>query len=250
MIKFCIAWSSAIALGMLLAPASTPIILGQTPAKPQFVDEIGSLYATEIEQAATRNIMVGFEDNTFRPQAPLTREQGVAIVVAALQQAPLKKDNVPFPVPDPPPLPAVPPQASRNPFPDLDRTRWSAAKIQYAQDLGILRGYPDGNFRPTQALTRAELVVLLQQAYRYLVQVRGWDGRDAFVGDEPINFSDTQTHWAQEVIRNMSAACRAASPLNEAGQAFAPNQAAQRNYGAAAVIRTARCWSIPARPPS
>jgi hypothetical protein len=240
----------AIAILTISTQSSAQKVIGQTTAIPRFSDTKRDLYAEEIEKAATQKIMVGFEDNRFRPQALITREQVVSIVVEALKQAPLKNDNLPFPSPEPPPLPAVPTQVNRNPFPDVDKNRWSAAKIQYARDLDILRGYSDGNFRSTQAVTRAELVVILQQAYRYLVKLRGWDGRDAFVGDEPYDFSDTQTHWARDVIRNMSANCRAAAPLNETGKAFAPDRAAQRNYAAAALIRTAQCWSIPARPPS
>ncbi|OUL24136.1 S-layer homology domain-containing protein [Nostoc sp. 106C] len=228
-------------------------VYAQTPTptpSPSVTDIKGDRYATEIGQAVTYKIMSGFEDNTFRPQASLTREQMVSMVVESLKQAPLKKDNLPFDEPPPPKLPTIPTQVTQNPFPDVDKTRWSAAKIQYVRDLGIFRGYADGKFRPTQAVTRAELVVVLDAAYRYIVELRGWDGRGQFEGDKAIDFSDTQKHWARDTIRNMSAACRAASPLNETGTAFAPNRAAQRNYAAAAIVRTAQCWSIPMRPPS
>jgi hypothetical protein len=243
---------NSLLLTLLLVSSTSISAIAQTPtstSSPNVTDIKGDRYAKEIEQVITYKIMSGFENNTFRPQASLTREQMVSIV-EALKQAPLKRGNLPFDEPPPPKLPTIPTQATQNPFPDVDKTRWSAAKIQYVRDLGIFRGYADGKFRPTQSVTRAELVVVLDAAYRYLVELRGWDGRGQFEGDKPIDFSDTQKHWARDTIRNMSATCRAASPLNETGTAFAPNRAAQRNYAAAAVFRTAQCWSIPMRPPS
>jgi len=54
-------------------------------------------------------------------------------------------------------------------------------------------------------------------------------------------FSDTQGHWANSLISNMSEYCGIATPLNESGNAFFPNQTAQRNYAAAAMVRLLDC---------
>jgi len=65
-----------------------------------------------------------------------------------------------------PALPTVPTQITTNPFSDVDKTCWSASQIQYLKDLGIVRGYPDGTFHPTQTVPRAELIVMLQAVDR------------------------------------------------------------------------------------
>lgn len=57
----------------------------------------------------------------------------------------------------------------------------------------------------------------------------------------PTNFSDTATHWANTLIREMSGYCNVASPVNEIGSQFAPNAAALRNYAAAATLRMVNC---------
>ena len=54
-------------------------------------------------------------------------------------------------------------------------------------------------------------------------------------------FSDTQGHWAQSTISSLSGYCGIASPLNETGNNFAPQTAAQRNYAAAAMVRLLDC---------
>jgi hypothetical protein len=225
-----------------------PLLAFAQPATPtQFRDTAGDLYAKEIEQATSQGIIAGFEDGTFRPQAALTREQLVSIVVNAMPKVPLAPYQGTAPT-----LPSILIQVTANPFPDVDQARWSAPKIQYLKSLGILRGYPDGTFRPTQTVTRAELMVMLQAIDRYLVEFRGnWDGRQNFGFPDPLAFSDIQNHWARDTIRAMSSNChegRVATFLNEMGTRFAPNEPARRNYAAAATVREIRCLSIPSIP--
>ncbi|MEG4913698.1 S-layer homology domain-containing protein [Microcoleus sp. B7-D4] len=37
-------------------------------------------------------------------------------------------------------------------------SRWSAGKVLFARDNKIVSGYQDGTFKPTQPVTRAELM--------------------------------------------------------------------------------------------
>ena len=40
---------------------------------------------------------------------------------------------------------------------------WAEADIRWCLDRGCLRGYPDGSFRPEQAVTRAEMAAVLRR---------------------------------------------------------------------------------------
>ncbi|NER30677.1 MAG: DUF3747 domain-containing protein, partial [Symploca sp. SIO1C4] len=54
-----------------------------------FVDIASDIYADEIQQAVKLGFIAGFkEDNTFRPQATLTREQLVSMVLEGLSKLP------------------------------------------------------------------------------------------------------------------------------------------------------------------
>ena len=134
----------------------------------------------------------------------------------------------------------IPTQTATNPYSDVSASRWSAAKIQFARANNIVSGYQDGTFRPTQPVTRAELMAVLRRASEYTKSLQGldstlWPKQDAF------QFADTQTHWAASVIDQMSSYCGVASPLNETGRNFYPNNATQRNYAAAATLRMVNC---------
>lgn len=42
-------------------------------------------------------------------------------------------------------------------------THWAAAAIRFVTEKGLMRGYPDGSFRPEQAVTRGELAEVLRR---------------------------------------------------------------------------------------
>jgi S-layer homology domain len=221
------------------APAAAP------PVESPFADIVGDVYAAEIRKAYDLGIIAGYpSDRSFRPLEPITREQVVSMIVDALPTIPLRNPNqiagatpslAPFSLP------------GGNPFLDVSISRWSASKIQYAKSLGLVSGYADGTFRPAQAVTRAELVVMLQNLNEFILDFRGWDGGE-YLGSGTIvpTYSDLQNHWARETILLMSGgkSCRVASPLNERGTAFWPNSSALRNYAAAATVRAIECLNI------
>lgn len=193
-----------------------------------FPDISNDIYRAEIEEALRVGFIAGFpEDNTFRPLNTLTREQLVAMVFGAVQTVP----DINLPTPSTP---------SSNPFPDVPASRWSAARIQWARANNIVSGYPDGQFRPTQAVTRAELMAVMKKMAEYGKARRGFS---TTLGQKqtPTTFSDTAGHWANSLIQQMSGYCGVASALSERGTAFAPNSSALRNYAAAATLRSLNC---------
>ncbi|MEL6247199.1 MAG: DUF3747 domain-containing protein [Cyanobacteria bacterium J06648_16] len=192
-----------------------------------FSDVQGDIYAQQIARAVDIGFIAGFEDNTFRPQTALTREQLVSMVLEALDA----QDNLSI---------ALPNQVSSAPFRDVPSNRWSAAKIQFANQAGIVTGYPDGTFRPAQQVTRAEMIAVLRRAAEYRKSLLN-EGTTLNPTQTALNFSDTSGHWAADVISDLSAYCGIATPVNESGSAFAPNSDALRNYAATAVVRLVDC---------
>ncbi len=208
---------------------------GETPPPPSPIDTIpafrditNDIYKTEIEESVEIGFIAGFkEDNTFRPQSPLTREQLVSMVIEALSSVP--NANV-----------TVPTTATTKVFPDVVTSRWSAAKIQWAQQNDIVSGYPDGTFRPTQQVKRSELMAVMKKAAAYARKQTG-ESVSLPLTTNPVNFSDIENHWASTLVTEMSGFCGVATPLNEVGNSFSPESAARRNYAAAATLRTIKC---------
>ncbi|NJK29508.1 MAG: DUF3747 domain-containing protein [Acaryochloris sp. RU_4_1] len=192
-----------------------------------FPDVENDIYLKEIRDAVALKFIAGFQDDTFRPLDPLTREQLVSMILEALKNVP----GINFQVPS---------QISSSPYPDVAANRWSAAKIAFAQTNNIVKGYPDGKFQPTREVTRAEMMAVLKRAAEYAKSLAKLDPKLASK-QTATNFTDISTHWAAAVITEMSSYCGVASPLDEKGLAFTPNQSAKRNYAAAATLRTLNC---------
>lgn len=71
----------------------------------------------------------------------------------------------PPPPPNPNPLPQLP-------FPDIADS-WAQGFIVALVDRNVIRGFPDGRFRPAASLTRVQLAVLLTQAFNSPIQRLG-----------------------------------------------------------------------------
>ena len=222
-------------LGHVYLTADSFASIGATPAVPEgtasgdlpFPDVAGDLYLDEIKEAVALQFIKGFNDNTFRPRTALTREQIVSMILEALKTLPESSISIPT-------------STSGNPYPDVASSRWSAAKIAYAKEKNIVSGYKDGTFRPTQSVTRAELMALLKRASEYARSIKG-DNTAVAVESTGVTFSDTEGHWANALIAEMSGYCGVASPINETGTRFAPNEPGLRNYAAAATLRMLNC---------
>lgn len=51
------------------------------------------------------------------------------------------------------------------PFPDVPADAWSAESVRRCKELGIMKGYPDGLFKPNQGVTREELAAVVTRLY-------------------------------------------------------------------------------------
>jgi hypothetical protein len=129
---------------MLVGAAGWPLTL---PAgAPHFGDvPPGSTFYPYIEVAWAHGVIGGYNDGTFHPATPVTRAQltKMAVLARGLAQVP----------------PATPT------FGDVPPGDWAYAYIETAAAHGIVGGYSDGTFRPTNAATRAQFTKILNQAF-------------------------------------------------------------------------------------
>jgi hypothetical protein len=100
-----------------------------------------------IDVLAARGIISGFsEDNSFRPDDPVTRVQFAAIINKA--------------------FPSVPAVRSGTQFKDVPSNFWGAEAIQTAYQKGFMSGYPDNTFKPNQSIPRLEALVSLASGFK------------------------------------------------------------------------------------
>lgn len=105
-----------------------------------FSDIQGNWAQTFIEALAARNIIQGFPDGSFRPNAPVTRAQFAALIQKAFQKQPVRT--------------AVE-------FVDVPAYYWAYTPIQEAYEMGFLTGYPGNVFNPNLNIPRVQALVSL-----------------------------------------------------------------------------------------
>ena len=116
---------------------------GVTPA---FADIKGNWAEGFITQLAAKGIISGFEDNTFRPEAKVTRAQFAAIIAKAFTP-PAKRAAVNFS--------------------DVPTSFWGFGAIQTASRGGFMAGYPGGLFQPSQQIPRVQVLVAIANGLEF-----------------------------------------------------------------------------------
>lgn len=149
-------WRSGTALALLLGMSSgtvAPLVemsLAPTPVLAQsftFNDVPSGYWAEEfIQELASRDVIKGFPDGSFRPNDPVTRAQFAAMVRKAFNKGRVRN--------------AVD-------FVDVSSGYWAYSAINEAYETGFLSGYPGNVFRPGQNIPREQVLVSLANGLNY-----------------------------------------------------------------------------------
>jgi hypothetical protein len=115
-------------------------------AEPPFPDvPFGYWAEREIQACVHHGVVKGYPDGIYRPEVTITRDQMAAYIQRACG----------YDLPD----------LTENPFPDVPDHSWAAREIQACVDHGVVRGYPDGFYRPEWEVTRDQMAVFVYRAF-------------------------------------------------------------------------------------
>ena|GEM_PF-2289026 len=143
-----------------------------SPQRNHFSDvSSGAWYAQAVNYLASHNILEGYQDGTFRPNAHITRAE-----LAAVMSRFFEMSNVDI-----------------NGFSDVAGSHWAYAYINNAYNKGWIIGYADGTFRPNSAINRAEAVTLIN---RVLDRVPNPVTIEYHLAGITIFTDITSAHWA------------------------------------------------------
>ena len=111
-----------------------------------FADVNDEWYATAVNWAANVGVVNGYEDNTFRPNQPITREQLAAIL---MNYAAYKGEDVSA-------------RADLSAYTDQPST-WATDTMSWAVAEGLISGVTNDELRPQGNATRAQVAAILQR---------------------------------------------------------------------------------------
>lgn len=107
-------------------------------------------YTGSVERLSSLEIINGFADGSFWPEATLTRAQFAKIIVCALD----KQDEANV-------------SSASSAFWDVNANYWGTPYINYVANNGIIIGYADGSFQPEKPITYAEALTILLRMVGY-----------------------------------------------------------------------------------
>ncbi|RCJ24166.1 S-layer protein [Nostoc sp. ATCC 43529] len=106
------------------------------------------------------------------------------------------------------------PSFAQTTFYDVSSNYWAAPFIQQLSQRGVIAGFPDGSFRPEEAVTRAQFAAMVNKAFQKAQQ------------RSPINFTDVPSnYWGYSAIQQ---AYTIGFLSGYPGNRFEPNQAIPR----------------------
>lgn len=102
---------------------------------------------SEVAKAVKAGYIGGYENNTFRANNPLTRQEAAVIAAKVLK---LSTSSTTLKFKD-----------------SAQVAAWAKGAVAAAADKKIINGYPDGTFGPKKSLTRAEAVGIISNSVVY-----------------------------------------------------------------------------------
>lgn len=96
----------------------------------------GDWFNVTVSSLAQMGVIAGYEDGSFRPNAPITRAEFAAIATRFFAERGVTYNE--------------------GLFADIAGDEWFADVVAAAAERGLLGGYPDGTVRPNATITRAE----------------------------------------------------------------------------------------------
>lgn len=115
------------------------------------------------------NYVIGYTDGTIRPSNNISRAEVATIFFRLLtDEARTQYDK------------------TTSSFSDIKDGAWCCRAVSTLTNMGIIKGYTDGTFRPNADITRAELATIIARFAKLDVNTK--------------TFSDITGHWAQKSI--------------------------------------------------
>ena len=115
-----------------------------------YSDIFGTPFESAFIKLHLMGIFTGYPDQTFKPDRPITRSEFLAVTLRALN---FEKYVSGF--------------KGATKYPDTPVDHWATGYINAGTAFGIVKGYPDGTFRPDSNVTYAEAVTMLVRMLGY-----------------------------------------------------------------------------------
>lgn len=140
----------------------------------EFKDQEDAKYQEAIEVLGALDVFQGYskDNSSFMPKQNITRAE-VATIIYRIDTKDTKGEKKDL--------------YANNDFKDVPSTHWAAGYIGYCVNKGIIKGYPDGTFKPGNNITGHEVLAMILREV-------GYDQKNEFSSNWPMNVATTARH--------------------------------------------------------
>ena len=111
-------------------------------------------YAEAVAVLNGMGVFKGYEDGSFQPKGDITRAEVATIIYRIYTADVAKNDKSSL-------------YATYNKFSDMAGASWAAGYIGYCANAELVKGYPDGTFKPSGKVTGYEVLAMILRAVGY-----------------------------------------------------------------------------------
>ncbi|MBK4730907.1 WG repeat-containing protein [Oxynema sp. CENA135] len=162
-------WSRLTLVGAVAWTVQTPIALG-------FTDTGGLWNRPCVDRLFDRGFVSGYPDGSFRPNATVTRTEFAVLMLNTFPNIPRVRGPVNFN--------------------DVPSRYWGYNAIREASARAFFAGYPDGTFRPQQAIPRVQAIAIVANALGLIVP----DENPAEILQQSFRDADRVPDYAKQAI--------------------------------------------------
>ena len=142
-------------LAMVLALVMT-LSLAVVGSNAAFKDaeKVNETYAEAVDVLAGMKVFQGYTDGSFQPEGSITRAEVATIIYRIYTADVAKNDKSGL-------------YATYNKFSDMAGAGWAQGYIGYCANASLVKGYPDGTFKPSGKVTGYEVLAMILRAVGY-----------------------------------------------------------------------------------
>lgn len=176
--------STAAMLTLSMVTAFVPVMQGASAAV--FTDvSTGSKYYEAVNRLSELGIINGYEDGSFRPDNNVTRAEFSKIIVGMMNKTTEAK--------------STPPSSA---FDDVNQVQWCIPYVNYLTANGVIKGYADATFRPSNIITYAEAATIICRVLGYDEATVGYSWPANYMNEAAaLELSDTAHSASDPVTR-------------------------------------------------
>ena len=116
--------------------------------------DVSADYAEAVAVLNGMDVFKGYEDGSFKPQGNITRAEVATIIYRIYTGDVAKNDKSGL-------------YSTYNKFSDMTGAGWAAGYIGYCANAELVKGYPDGTFKPSGKVTGYEVLAMILRAVGY-----------------------------------------------------------------------------------